>query len=304
MQIVKNKQKTYIWHDGQLKTQESVIVPFLNHSLHYGTGVFEGIRCYMTESGPAVFRLKDHIQRLFHSSKVMGMKVPYTQREVTEAILQTIKKNKLEECYIRPVVYYGERMGLLPKNLAVHVAIAVWSWSKYLESHDTKVRIVKTRRLHPESGDMTAKVSGHYFNSVLAGLEARRLKADEALLLDHKGNIAEGPGENIFFVKGKTIYTPKPHSILPGITRATIMKLANELGYKVIEKDIKPVDIKRYDEAFFVGTAVEVHPIGVIDEVKYKSCQSGSVSLIIQGSYLSLVRGVVQTHKNWRFPVK
>lgn len=294
------KQKNYAWVDGRFHQLQHADVPLLNHSLHYGSAAFEGIRAYDTPNGPAVFRLREHVRRLFHSAKVMGMKVPYSQREISDAILKTIAKNKLTECYIRPIISYTDRMGLLPVDLTVSVAIAVWPWGKYHDSDTLKVRIVETRRIHPESGVMTAKVSGHYFNSILAGLEAHKAKADEALLLDHKGNIAEGAGENIFFVNGKTIHTPKPYAILPGITRDTVMCLATERGYKVVEKDIKPTQLKSYDEAFFVGTAVEVHPIAQIDQVKFTSTAADSVSHQLRSAYLDLVRGQSKQHVAWR----
>lgn len=293
------KQKNYIWLDGELLKGEQVSVAFLNHSLHYGSAVFEGIRCYETANGPSVFRLKEHIKRLFYSAKVMGMKIPYSQKRMIEAVHETIVKNGLTECYIRPIVYYGERMGLSPDGLSVHVAIAVWPWGKYLKNKDIKVQIVDTQRLHPSSGVMDAKVSGHYFNSILAGLEAKKAKADEALLLDHKGNIAEGPGENIFFVKGNTLYTPRPVSILPGITRATIIQLAKDIGYKVVEKDIKPKQIKIYDEAFFVGTAVEVHPIAQINDVRFTSIMPDSVSHQFQSIYMDVVHGKDRKYRSW-----
>lgn len=293
------KQKNYIWLDGELLKGEQVSVAFLNHSLHYGSAVFEGIRCYETANGPSVFRLKEHIKRLFYSAKVMGMKIPYSQKRMIEAVHETIVKNGLTECYIRPIVYYGERMGLSPDGLSVHVAIAVWPWGKYLKNKDIKVQIVDTQRLHPNSGVMDAKVSGHYFNSILAGLEAKKAKADEALLLDHKGNIAEGPGENIFFVKGNTLYTPRPVSILPGITRATIIQLAKDIGYKVVEKDIKPKQIKIYDEAFFVGTAVEVHPIAQINDVRFTSIMPDSVSHQFQSIYMDVVHGKDRKYRSW-----
>ncbi len=300
---VMKPQATYVWFDGRMRTFEKVSVALLNHSLHYGTAAFEGIRCYETPKGPAVFRLRDHVRRLFHSAAVMGMKVPYTQKEVRQAIVHTIAKNKLRECYIRPIVYYGEGMGLLPQGTEVHVAIAVWPWGQYIEGDDTHVHIVRTRRLHPESGVMTAKVSGHYFNSVLASLEAKRERADEALLLDHRGNVAEGPGENIFFVQGSTIHTPRPDFILPGLTRATVMLLARDMGYMVVEKDISPARLPRYEEAFFVGTAVEVHPIGRIDSTKYESACKGSATLEIQRRYAELVHGDTAAHAVWRTPV-
>lgn len=287
-----------VWHDGTFQKLGTVNVPVLNHSFHYGSGVFEGIRCYKTPDGPAIFRLKDHVSRLFYSAKVMGMKVPYTQKQITDAIVATVKKNKLTSCYIRPIFYYGEMMGVLP-NTGVHIAIAVWPWGKYIDQEQTRVHIAEVRRIPPSAGDNKAKISGPYYNSILAGLEARKHKADEALLLDTKGNIAEGPGENIFFVKGKTLYTPKPESILPGITRKTVMELASVLGLSARECNISPKKLHIYRESFFTGTAVEVHPISAIDTVTFKSNDEGSVARRMRGLYMEIVCGNIPRYKKW-----
>lgn len=274
-------------------------VPLLTHSLHYGSAVFEGIRFYETKNGPAIFRLEDHIKRLFYSAKVMGMNIPYSQKELCDAVLTLVAKNKLMSGYIRPIVFYGSKMGLDPTGADLNVAIACWPWGKYLAKEVIKVKISKYIRIHPESSDMGAKISGHYANSILSTLEAKKAKYDEALLLDYKGNIAEGPGENIFFVKGNTVCLPSTSAILSGITRNTVMALARELGYEVIEKDIKPRDIKKYDEAFFTGTAAEITAIGNIDGEIVGTGKEGHVTKNIREAYQSLVRGEYPRHKNW-----
>jgi len=274
-------------------------VPLLTHSLHYGSAVFEGIRFYETKNGPAVFRLEDHIKRLFYSAKVMGMNIPYSQKELCDAVLTLIVKNKLTSGYIRPIVFYGSKMGLDPTGADVNVAIACWPWGKYLAKEVIKVKISKYIRIHPESSDMGAKISGHYANSILSTLEAKKAKYDEALFLDYKGNIAEGPGENIFFVKGNTVYLPSTNAILSGITRNTVMALARDLGYEVIEKDIKPRDIKKYNEAFFTGTAAEITAIGNIDGEIVGIGKEGVVTKNIRETYQRLVSGEYPRHKNW-----
>lgn len=289
----------FVWMNGEFIKGEKATVPLLTHSLHYGSAVFEGIRFYETKNGPAIFRLEDHIKRLFYSAKVMGMNIPYSQKELCGAVLALVAKNNLTSGYIRPIIFYGSKMGLDPTGADVNVAIACWPWGKYLAKEVIKVKISKYIRIHPESSDMGAKISGHYANSILSTLEAKKAKYDEALLLDYKGNIAEGPGENIFVVKGNIVCLPSTSAILSGITRNTVMTLARELGYEVIEKDIKPRDIKKYDEAFFTGTAAEITAIGNIDGEIVGTGKEGYVTKNIRETYQSLVRGEYPRHKNW-----
>ncbi len=284
------------WINGSLQSLDKISVPLLTHSLHYGTGVFEGIRAYKTAQGPAVFRLHDHVTRLLHSAKVMSMKVDYTPDEIKQAICLVVAANKFDSCYIRPIIWYGNKMGLNPQNIEISLAIAAWPWGKYLGTAGVRVGISSVMRIHPKSSVMTAKLSGHYTNSVLAGFEAKKQGFDEALLLDYKGNIAEGPGENIFFVKGKTLITPKSGSILPGITRASVMALAKDLGLRVKEAVIKPSHISSFDEAFFTGTAAEISPIISIGKVKFLST---TVSQHIQSRYLAIVRGEEKKYNTW-----
>ena len=289
----------FVWMDGKFVKGEKAVVPLLTHSLHYGSAVFEGIRFYETKDGPAVFRLNDHIKRLFYSANIMGMKIPYTEKEICDATLKLVAKNGFASGYIRPIVFYGSKMGLDPRGVEVRVAIACWPWGKYLDKEVIKVKTSTLMRIHPKSSVMGAKISGHYANSILSTLDAKKANYDEALLLDYKGNIAEGPGENIFFVKGKTLYTPPPDSILPGITRDAINVLARDLGYAVVEKNIKPVDIKKFDEAFFTGTAAEITAIGRIDMTKIGAGYEGAVTKNIRELYHRLVRGELSSHKNW-----
>lgn len=291
-----------IWHNGKLISSSRATFHLLNHSLHYGSAVFEGIRCYDTPKGPAIFRLKEHIDRLFHSAETMGMKIPYLKKEIISAVKMVVSKNNLKECYIRPIVFYGEKMGLSPIGAPLHIAIAAWPWGKYLGHDGVSVHISKFIRIHPSSSVMTAKISGHYSNSIIASIEAKKVGADEALLLDFKGNVAEGPGENIFLVKNKTIYTPREGTILPGITRNSIMKIAKDLKYKVIEKDIKPSELKNFDEAFFSGTAAEISTIGRIDKIIFK--KESVVAKNIQEIYLNSVRGKIKKYEKWLDYVK
>jgi len=289
----------YAWRDGTFTPLSETAVPFLTHSLHYGSAVFEGIRFYNTPQGPAVFRLHDHISRLFFSAKTMGMRIPFSQKTIEHAILELIKKNGLTSGYIRPLVYYGEKMGLQPAGAPLHVAIACWPWGKYLTKETVTVKMSSFMRVHPRTSVMTAKISGNYANSVLASLEAHREGYDEALFLDHTGAIAEGPGENIFFVKGKTIFTPPEGSILPGITRNSIMTIAQDLGYAVKEQTIKPKDLKKFDEAFFTGTAVEVNGIGKIDGIVFNKQKEGPTTKLLRETYAQIVSGELPRYKKW-----
>ncbi len=306
------KLSDYIWLNGEFVPFEDSKIHILNHSLHYGSGVFEGIRCYEAPDGPAVFRLDDHVKRLFKSAAVMRMDSRlrgndkssendgWGEKDIEGATLEIIRRNNLTECYIRPLVFFGEKMGLDPKGTEVNVMIAAWPWGKYLQKEAVKVKISDFTRIHPKSSVMTAKISGHYANSILASTDAKNHGYDEALLLDYKGNIAEGPGENIFFVKGNQLFTPNKGSILPGITRASIIELAQrELGLRVKEKDIKPEEIKEFDEAFFVGTAVEVNAIGQINNIRLTGEKEGPITKQIRELYLGIVHGKEKNYEKW-----
>jgi len=294
----------YIWFNGKFVRWQQAKIHILTHALHYGSGVFEGIRCYKTKNGPAVFRLKEHIERLFNSAKFLEMKIPFSKREIQKAILELIKLNKVEECYIRPIVFYGYgKMGLNPKGANIDCAVILWPWGKYLKDK-VKVKISKFIRLHPKSVISSAKVCGYYVNSIFATFDAEKDKFDESILLDYRGFVAEGPGENIFIVKNKKLLTPKLGSILPGITRDSIIRIAKDLKIKVIEKDISVKELKNCDEAFFTGTAAEITPIYQIDEKIINKGEVGEITKILQEKFYQIVHGEDKKYKNWLTYVK
>jgi len=297
-------KEKFIWVNGKFIPWGKANIHILNHSLHYGSAVFEGIRFYKTEKGVAIFRLSDHLNRLFYSAKTMGMNILYSKKQLTKTILDLIKKNKLTSGYIRPIVFYGSKMGLNPIGADINIVIACWSWEKYLDKEVVKVKISSYLRLHPQSSAMGAKISGHYFNSILATLEVKKQGFDEALLLDYKGNIAEGPGENIFFVKNKIFYTPPSDSILSGITRDTIMTLLKDLGYQIKEKNIKPIELKNFNEAFFTGTAVEITGIGQINKIKIGNNREGTLTKTLKENYNKIVRGEIKKYEKWLTYIK
>lgn len=282
----------YIWMNGKFVLWKNATTHVLSHALHYGSAVFEGTRVYDTAEGPAIFRLKDHTKRLFYSAKSLMMTIPFSEKEINEATVKTIKKNKLKQGYIRPMAYYGYgKMGLNPKGASLKVFIACWPWGKYLSDKPIAVKISSFVRIHPRSSVTDAKISGHYVNSIMAVQELDGTKYQEALLLDYKGNIAEGPGENFFIVKNGVIYTPPPGNILSGITRDTIFEIARDLGLKIEEKILKPRDALSADEAFFTGTAAEVTAIGSIDDRDLNGGKMGPVTEKIQTAYMDIVHG-------------
>jgi branched-chain amino acid aminotransferase len=293
------KKAKKIWLNGKFLDWEKAKIHVLTHSLHYGSAVFEGIRAYPTEKGLAVFRLPEHIDRLFYSASVLGMKIPFSRKKIKAAILRTIKNNQLKECYIRPIAFFGEKMGLNPAGVLVNLAIVAFPWRGLFEKKKIKVKISKFIRIHPRSTAADAKISGHYINSILATLEAKKEGFDEAILLDFKGNVAEGPGENIFLVKGKKIFTPSPGAILPGITRRTIIEVAKSLGYSVFEKKIRPEELKKADELFFAGTGVEICPIMKINDVLINQGKLGEITQKIKKNYQKIVKGKEKKYFKW-----
>lgn len=289
-----------IWMNGKMKNWKDAKVHLLTHSLHYGSGIFEGIRFYNTPKGPAVFLLKEHTKRLFYSAKCMNMKVPYSQKEICTAILKTIKVNKVKSGYIRPIFYYGYgKMGLNPLGAPLDCAIAIWPWGSYLGEQAINVKTSSYIRIHPDSTKADAKICGHYVNSILAHVEAKKAGYHEALLLDNRGKVAEGPGENLFMVKDGKLITPKTTSILPGLTRTTIIKLSKKLGYKTLERDITPAELKKADELFFTGTAAEVTPIAKIDKTKISKGKMGPVTEEIKSLYMRVVKGKEPKYEKW-----
>jgi len=277
----------------------------LTHSLHYWTWVFEWIRFYPTKSWPKIFRLEEHIDRLFYSAKVLELEITFTKEEIMQAHIELVAKSGVEAGYIRPIVYYWEwKMGLYPKWAKVEVVISVWNWWKYLADKAIDVKVSKYKRMHPESADMNAKVSGWYYNNVLVSLEVHKEWFDEGLLLDYQWYIAEWPWENIFFIKDNTIYTPELWTILPWITRATIIQIAkDDFSLEVIEEKIHPDRLDEFQEAFFVWTAAEVTPIWSISyndkKIDFDSFNSDSLSNKIKDFYLNIVRWNNEKYSNW-----
>ncbi|MFP4539564.1 MAG: branched-chain amino acid transaminase [Candidatus Paceibacterota bacterium] len=295
------KELNKVWIDGEFVDWHSAQVHVLTHGLHYGSAVFEGIRAYKTENGSAVFRLPEHIERFFYSASCLGLKIPFSKAETKEAILELIKINKENECYIRPVAFFGYgKMGLNPEGASVKTAIINWPWGAYLGGEDPVSTVISDHiRPHPDSTVMDAKISGTYSNSILASLSAKEAGADEAILLDFEGFVAEGPGENIFMVKNHKLYTPTKGTILPGITRESVIEIAEDMGIDVEEKRIKPEEIKSADEVFFTGTAVEVCPVGQIDGVLINQGEVGEITKEIKRTYAQTVRGRENRYLKW-----
>jgi len=290
----------YIWVNGELVPWENANTHMLTHSLHYGGGAFEGIRAYWGGNRSAIFRLEDHIQRLFYSSRVLNMEPPYTQEQLAQACCQVVSRNGMQEAYLRPIVFRGSgTLGINPSNSPIDVAIAGWIWRQYLPSEIVDVKISRWMRLHPESSVCDAKITGHYVNSIHAVLEVQGSKYHEALLLDHQGNVAEGPGENLFMVKGGKLFTPRKGAILCGITRATILELARRLGIPACETDISPKDLQGADEAFFTGTACEVGPIRSVDDQIIGTGSLGPVTRHLKELYSRVVHGQEPSYEHW-----
>ncbi len=299
-----------IWMDGKLVSWKDAKVHVLTHTLHYGMGVFEGIRCYKTEKGPAVFRLKDHMKRLENSAKLAGMKLPYSVAELVKATKRTIKANEIKECYIRPIAYYGYGvMGLNPEGTKVSVTIAVWPWGTYLgeEGLESGIRakISPWVRIHPRILPPQAKIVGNYANSILAKVDALKSGYDEAILLNMDGNVAEGPGENLFVVKnGKLMTPPLSSGALEGITRDSIIKIAKDEGIDFEERNISREELHAADEAFFTGTAAEVTPIREIDGKRIGDGKRGPITAKLQQIFFSAVRGKEPKYEYWLDYVK
>ncbi|MDP7180189.1 MAG: branched-chain amino acid transaminase [Candidatus Woesearchaeota archaeon] len=294
------KETKLIWMDGKLVPWKDANVHVLTHTLHYGAGVFEGIRCYETDKGAAIFKLNEHIDRLFYSAESVDMKIPFSNKEIVKATIQTVKENDLKAGYIRPICFFGYgKMGLNPKSAPVNTSIAVWPWGSYLGDQAVKVKTSKYIRIHPKSAVSDAKIVGFYANSILASIEVKNAGYDEALLLDYEGNVAEGPGENIFIVKDNKILTPQAGSILPGITRASVKQLAKDLNIEVEEKELKLEDIYDADEAFFTGTAAEVTSIESLDNKKIGNAAPGPITTKIKELFMDIVHGKNEKYNNW-----
>ncbi len=294
----------FIWYDGQLVPWREATTHVLTHSLHYGLAVFEGVRAYKTVDGTAIFRLKEHTDRLFNSAHIYRMPMPWDRQTLMEAQKEVVRTNKLESCYLRPIAFYGsEKMGVSPKGAKTHVAIAAWPWGAYLgeEGMEKGIRVKTSShaRHHVNVSMCRAKYSGTYANSILANMEAVEHGYDEALLLDVDGFVAEGAGENLFVIKDGQIYEPEIASALMGITRSTVHALAKELGYSVISKRLTRDDIYIADEAFFTGTAAEVTPIRELDGRQIGEGRRGPITTKIQSLFFDVVNGKVPAHADW-----
>ena len=288
-----------VFINGKYKRFSEASVSSATHSLHYGTAVFEGIRAYETETGTAVFRLDDHIKRLFYSAKRLQMNLSFTPKEVSDICLEVLRKNNLKSAYIRPLVFYDETsLGIATKKNKTGLLIMAWEWGKYL-AKSAKVKVSPFKRISEKSTVADAKISGHYANSFLATMDAKKDGFDEALLLDHDDAVAEGPGENIFFIKNKELHTPMTGKILPGITRDSVMFLAENSGYEIFERNIYPDEINLFEEAFFTGTAAEITPIKTISwrgkNIDFKTKKG----IEIQRAFFKTVLGKDKKTLNW-----
>ncbi len=293
-----------IWLDGEMVPWREAKVHVLTHTLHYGMGVFEGVRAYHAEKGTAIFRLQDHTDRLFRSAHILQMKIPFDADTLNQAQLDAVRENNLDSAYLRPMAFYGsEGMGIRADNLKVHVMVAAWEWGAYLGadalSQGIRIRTSSFTRHHVNITMCRAKANGNYINSMLALQEAIDTGYDEALLLDAEGYVMEGSGENIFIVRDGVIYSPDLTSALDGITRRTIMQLADELGYKVVEKRITRDEVYIADEAFFTGTAAEVTPIRELDGRSIGTGSRGQVTEQLQSLYFDAVHGRSSAHEEW-----
>jgi branched-chain amino acid aminotransferase len=298
-----------IWIDGEMVPWRDAKVHVLTHTFHYGLGVFEGVRAYLTpDRGTCIFRLREHTDRLFNSAHILGMAMPFDKATLNQAQKDVVRENGLEEGYLRPMCFYGsEGMGLRADNLQTHVMIAAWPWPSYMdpEARDRgiKVRTSSFTRHHVNISMCKAKANGNYINSMLALREALDSGAEEALLLDNEGYVAEGSGENVFIIRNDRIYTPELTSCLDGITRASIFTLAAELGYSIEEKRITRDEVYICDEAFFTGTAAEVVPIRELDGRTIGSGSRGPLTEKLQGMYFDSVRGKRSENSQWLEPV-
>ncbi|MDQ4040793.1 MAG: branched-chain amino acid transaminase [Actinomycetota bacterium] len=299
-----------IWMNGDLVAWEDAKVHVLSHALHYGTGVFEGIRAYETDAGPAIFRHRDHLDRLYKSAELYYMPVPYGVEELRSATHELIARNGLAACYIRPLVFRGYgQMGLYPLEAPVDVAIAVWAWGAYLgeESKRTGIRakVSSWRRISPDSLIPHAKASGQYLNSVLAKIESQKAGYEEAILLDDKGHVCEGSGENIFVARdGQLVTPPQTASILDGINRRSVMQIARDLGHEVVERDLARAELYLADEVFLSGTAAEIVPVREIDDHAVGDGRPGPVTREVQAVFEDALHGRAERYRDWLDVVK
>ena len=298
-----------IWLDGEMVPWREAKTHVLTHTLHYGLGCFEGVRAYNTANGPAIFRLKEHTDRLFNSAHILNMKMPFSKDVINEAQRAAVRENNLDEAYLRPMVFLGsEGLGLRADNLQVHVMVAAWSWPSYMSPEakelGIKVRTSSYTRHHVNITMCKAKANGNYINSMLALNEAISGGAEEALLLDNEGYVAEGSGENIFIVRNGELHTPELTSCLAGITRATIIDFAKDLGLVVKERRITRDEVYIAEEAFFTGTAAEVLPIRELDGRQIGEGKRGPITEKLQSMYFDAVKGKLAAHQEWLTAVR
>ena len=298
-----NTEKKLIWKNGSFNNWDDTNVHVLSHTLHYGTGVFEGVRAYKTSDGPAIFRLKEHTSRLFNAADKINIKIPFSEDEINIAQCEILNKNNLEEGYIRPIVYLGnEGLGLRAKDLSVNVAIAAWEWPSYMDPKSKKngISVIKSSHMQYEnplhSGN---KIIGTYFSNTMALHEAIDNGADEAIMMDKYGFISEGSGENIFLVKNNIVLTPTTDHCLNGITRQSVIQIAKDLDLEVIEKNIKFEDFVDADEAFFTGTAVEITPVTSLNGEPINNGKRGEVTKQLQDKFQEIISGNNASYENW-----
>lgn len=309
MGLEESKSK-FIWINGEYVLWEEAKIHICSHVIHYGTGVFEGLRCYKTPNGSAIFRLKDHTDRLFNSAKIYRMEIPFSKDEINQAVIELIKKNELEECYIRPIVYRGyKELGVNPFGCPVDVALITWKWGKYLGpealEQGVDVLVSSWTRMAPNTFPAMSKTCANYMNSQLIKMEAITYGFVEGIALDVYGFVSEGSGENIFLVRNGTIYTPPLHAtILPGITRDTVITLARDLGYEVKETMMLREMLYLADEVFFTGSAAEVTPIRSIDRITIGSGKCGPITKKLQEEFFAVIEGKRADRYNWLTFVK
>ena len=303
-----NTENKYIWKNGSFEKWNDSNVHILSHTLHYGTGVFEGVRAYKTENGPAIFRLIDHTNRLFDAASKISIKIPFSESELNAAQCDTLLKNNLEEGYIRPIVYLGnEGLGLRAKDLSINVAIAAWEWPSYMDpkAKENGISVMKSSHKQYEnplhSGN---KIIGTYFSNTMALHEALDNGADEAIMLDKDGFISEGSGENIFIVKNDCIFTPTTNHCLNGITRQSVIQIAKDLDFNIQEKNLEYDDLLNADEAFFTGTAVEITPISKLDNNLISNGSRGEITQRLQEKFQEIIYGQDKSYQNWLTYIK
>jgi branched-chain amino acid aminotransferase len=298
----------HIWFDGKLVDWRDAKIHVLTHSLHYGMGIFEGVRAYKTVSGTGIFRLAEHTRRFFNSAHIFQMKLPYTPEQMMDAQKEVVRANALESCYLRPIAWIGsEKLGVSPRGNTIHVAVAAWPWGAYLGedglAKGIRVKTSSYTRHHVNASLVRAKASGYYINSILANQEVTAHGYDEALLLDTEGYVSEGAGENVFMVRDGAVYTPDVASCLDGITRNSVITMARDMGLAVIEKRITRDELYCADEAFFTGTAAEITPIRELDDRQIGAGSRGPITARLQSLFFDVVGGKSDRYASWLSPV-